>query len=328
MKKSLFIAFLFPLLLSAQSGGTYSFQSLFLTNNARTAALGGYNVSLADGDASLFGQNPALLDSSRSGDVVFMYNPFFVDINAMTAQYVTEIGSLGKVGFGLTYIGYGDFQQTDATGAASGTFNAQDYVLIIGKSHRLGPFVLGANFKFIHSGIAGFSANAVAMDLGGLYQLPRSSFSAGMVISNLGVVLSDYTDQNSALPLQVTAGISFKPEGMPMRFTLTGHNFIDPSDEFYDQDASPNFADETFKRISLGGELLLSKNFHFLIGYDHNKKRELRLEETAGGAGFSFGFMLQVKKYQIRFSRATYQAAGGTSYLSIQSNLKDMKKIF
>ncbi|MEQ9230829.1 MAG: PorV/PorQ family protein, partial [Cyclobacteriaceae bacterium] len=189
MKKLLFIAFLFPLLLIAQSGGSYSFQSLFLTNNARTAALGGYNVSLADGDASLFGQNPALLDSTRSGDVVFMYNPFFVDINAMTAQYVTEFGSLGKVGFGLTYIGYGDFHQTDATGAESGTFNARDYVMTIGKSHRLGPFVLGANLKFIHSGIAGFSANAVAMDLGGLYQLPRSNFSAGLVISNLGMVL-------------------------------------------------------------------------------------------------------------------------------------------
>lgn len=327
MKKILFIVFLTPLLLTAQSGGTYSFQSLFLTNNARTAALGGYNVSLT-GDAALFGQNPALLDSSRVGDAVFMYNPFFVDINAATALYVTNFGNLGKFGFGVTYIGYGDFQQTDATGAESGTFDAQDYVITVGKAHRVGPFVLGANLKFIHSGIAGFSANAMAIDLGGVYQLPRSNFSAGMVISNLGIVLSDYTDQNSELPVQITAGITFKPEGMPVRFTFTGHNFIDPSDEFYDDDPNPNLADQAFKRISLGGELLISDNFHFLLGYDHNKKRELRLEDTAGGAGLSFGFMLRIKKYQIRYSRATYQAAGGTSYISIQSNLKDMKKIF
>lgn len=311
-----------------QSGGTTSFQALYLINNARTAALGGYNVSLADGDLAMISQNPALLDSVRSGEVVFMYNPFFADINALTLQYATQFSSIGTIAFGLTYVNYGDFTQTDETGAESGSFKARDYVFTIGKSHRLGPFVLGTNIKFIHSGIAGYTANAIVLDLGGLYQLPNSDFSAGMVINNLGIAISNHAGSNAPLPLQVTIGITFKPEGMPIKFSLTGHDFIDSENSFFEQDNNPNFADKIMKRVSIGGELMFSRSVHFLFGYDHNRKRELTLEQKAGGAGFSYGLMIRIKKYQFRFSRATYHVAGGTSYISLQSNLKDLKKIF
>lgn len=323
----LVILLLTPSVLLGQSGGSYGFQALNLVNNARTAALGGYNVSLT-GDLALFGQNPALLDSTRAGDAVFMYNPFFADINALTFQYAADLRGIGPLAFGLTYIDYGTFNQTDASGAEMGEFHARDYVLSLGKSHRLGPFVLGSNVKFVHSGIAGFSANALALDIGGLYQVPRSNFSAGMAISNVGVILSDYSGTSVKLPMRVTAGMSFVPEGMPIRFTLTAHQLLDAQNEFYDKEGSPNFADEVFRRVSIGGEVLLSKNVNFLLGYDHGRKRELRLEETAGGAGFSYGFMINFKKYSFRFSRATYHAAGGTSYISLQSNLKEMKKLF
>lgn len=316
-----------PLALFGQSGGVYSFQASNMVNNARTAALGGYNVSLTR-DLALFTQNPALLDSVRSGDAVAAYNPFFADINAFTVQYATDVSSWGTFGFGLTYVDYGAFEQTDASGAESGTFQARDYLFTVGKSHRLGPFVLGSSLKFVHTGIAGFSANALALDVGGLYQLPNTRFSAGMAIQNLGMVLSDQTGTRLSLPIRVTTGITFHPEGFPMRVSLTGHNFTDGQQRFYEPGDEPNFADELFKRVTLGGEVILGKNVHFLLGYDHNRKRELRLEETAGGAGFSYGLMIRMKKYTFRFSRATYHAAGGTSFVSLQTNLKDMKKIF
>lgn len=285
-------------------------------------------MSTADGDLSVFAENPALLDSVDMGDAVVLYNPFFSDINAFTGQYATEVGGLGVFGFGLTYINYGAFQQTDETGAESGTFSAQDFVFTVGKAHRVGPFVLGSNLKFVQSGIAGYNASAMVVDIGGIYSLPRSGFTAGLAISNLGVIFSDYTELGGELPLDVSAGITFKPEGMPIRFTLTGHNLTDTGNQFFDTDNNPNFADQIFKRMSIGGEILFSDNFHVLLGYDHNRKRELTLEETAGGAGFSYGFMIRMKKYQFRFSRATYQAAGGTSFISLQTNLKEVKKIF
>ncbi len=328
MKKFLIILFCNPLVLLGQAGGTTSFQAVNLLNNARTAALGGYNVSIADGDLAMNSQNPALLDSVMSGDVVFMYNPFFADINALTFQYAAEMNPIGSIAFGLTYMNYGKINQTDVTGAESGKFHARDYIISVGKSHRLGPFVLGTNMKFVHSGIAGYSANAMALDMGGLYQLPNSDFSLGMVISNLGIIISDFTESKAELPVQITTGITFKPEGMPIRFSLTGHNFTDADNKFYEKDDNPNFADNLLKRVSIGGEVIFSENVNFLFGYDHNRKRELTLEQTSGGAGFSYGLMIRLKKYEFRFSRATYHAAGGTSYVSLQSNFKNIKKIF
>lgn len=329
MKKILIILFFGPIPLIGQSGGSTSFQALNLVNNARTAALGGYNASLANGDLAMVSQNPALLDSVESGDIVFMYNPFFANINALTFQYIPDFDCIGRLAIGLTYINYGEFTQADDTGEENGHFNARDYVFAIGKSHRLGPFVLGANLKFIYSGIAGYAASAMALDLGGLYQLPNSDFSAGMVINNLGIIISDYTESNAALPLQITTGITFKPEGMPIRFSLTGHNFTDAENKFFEQDDKmSNFVDHILKRISIGGELMFGKHVHFLFGYDHNRKRELRLKQLAGGTGFSYGIMIRVRKFQFRFSRVIYHVSGGTNYLSLQYNLKGIKKIF
>lgn len=309
----------------AQSGGSFGFQALNLVNNARTAALGGYNVSLADGDLALFFQNPALLDSVRAGDLVAMYNPFFVDINAFTAQYTAKIPALGTMGMGITYLDYGTFDQTDATGAESGTFQARDFLVVLGKAHQVGPFTLGANVKYIHSGISGFSSSALLLDLGGIYKVPSTGLSAGMAISNVGVIRADVP---ADLPLQVTTGLTFQPEGMPVRFTLTAHNFTDGEDKFFDADKNPNVADVVFKRVSVGGEILFSPNVHFLLGYDHNRKRELRLRETGGGSGFSYGVMIRINRYTFRFSRTTYHAAGGTSFISVQTNVKEFRKLF
>jgi hypothetical protein len=312
----------------AQSGGQDAFQALNLVTNARTAALGGYNVSLADGDLSLFIQNPALLDSSQAGDFVVMYNPFFADIQALNSQYAFRAGALGPIAIGISYLDYGEFEQTDPTGAASGQFTARDFVMVMGKAHKLGPFTLGVNLKWVHSGIAGFQSNALALDLGGLYRIPQSSVSFGLVLENIGAVLSTDAAEAPSLPTQVTMGLSVKPEGMPIRFSATAHHFTDPESAFFDEDENPNVADVVLKRVALGAEILVSRNVNLLLGYDHNRKRELRLSETGGGAGFSYGFKIRIRNYHFRFSRATYHAAGGTSYISLQTNLKNLQTIF
>lgn len=327
MSRIAYIVICIPLIVNAQDGGTNSFQALNLMTNARSAAIGGYNVSTADGDLSVFQQNPALLDSTQTSDAVFMYNPFFADINAVTFQYATSFNRVGQVAFGLNYIQYGEFEMTDDTGASLGTFQASDYLVTVGKSSRMGPFVLGANLKFVHSGIAGYTASALAVDLGGVYSRDEL-LSVGMVMSNLGVVLSDYTGKNVSLPISVKAGVTFKPQYMPIRFTLTAHNFTDAERSFYTENENPNFADALFTRLSVGGELLFSKNVNFLIGYDHNRKQELRLDDISGGAGFSYGVLIGIRDFRFRFSRATYHAAGGTSYISVQRNLKTFKKLF
>lgn len=313
----------------AQIGGQSGYQSLNLTTNARTAALAGSTVSLADGDLSQFFENPATLDSVNAGNLFFNINPYFTDVIVYSGAYAFDVKKMGTMVAGLNYVNYGSFELTDETGESLGEFQVQDYNLVIGKYHQLGPFVLGANLKFTHSSIDTYSSSAVVGDIGGLFRV-NPNWSIGMVFKNIGGRISNYTEFNTPdIPFDVKIGTTFKPEHMPLQFTITSTNLVDRnfSEESTSQGRSNGQVDKVLKRVNIGAELLLSKNFQLLFGYSHKRKQELKLSELGGGAGFSFGLMMKIKRIELRYSRATFHAAGGTSFISLQTNLNDFKRI-
>ncbi|NQZ75482.1 MAG: type IX secretion system protein PorQ [Ekhidna sp.] len=318
-----------PILSWGQIGGQFGYQALNVTTNARTAALGGTSVSLADGDISQFFENPATLDSVSGKNLFVNFNPYFAGTFVFNGAYSFNVGNAGTFAAGLNYIGYGDFEMADEAGNSLGVFQAQDYTFSIGKSHRLGPFVLGANLKVAHSSIDVFQSTALLMDIGGIFKVNKN-WSVGMVLENMGVRLSSFTDLNSpSLPFDVVLGTTFKPTYMPIRFTVTTNSLVrenEISDD--DQQGRSNAAvDQVIQRINVGGEILLNENFQLLIGYNHKRKQELRLTDIGSGAGFFYGLMLKVKRVEFRFSRATFHAAGGTSFISLRTDLDDFKKI-
>ena len=73
-------------------------------------------------------------------------------------------------------------------------------------------------------------------------------------------------------------------------------------------------------------ELFLGKNVKVLVGYNHRLRRELRLQQTAGGAGFSFGLFLKIKMFDITYARSTFHTAGGSNHLTLTTNFKKFKK--
>lgn len=315
-------------MLIAQIGGQLDYQSLNYTTNPRAAALSGSAISMGDGDISQFFENPATLDSVREGNIFFHVNPYFTDVSVYSLAYAFDIKEMSGFAFGVNYMNFGSFQMTDETGQEIGTFSASDYVISLGKAHQLGPFTLGANIKFINSSIDIYSSSAVAADLGGLFRISKN-WTVGMVVENMGIPISQNEVSKPALPFDVKVGTSFKPEYMPLRFTLTSSNLTDNNLSLEEENTgrSTSGIDNVLKRINLGAELILSQNFQLLFGYNHKRKQELRLDSFGGGAGFSYGLMVRVKRIQLRFSRATYHAAGGSSFISLQTNLKDFKKI-
>ena len=329
MRNFLFIFGILPFCSFAQIGGQLSYQSLNLTTNPRSAALAGSTVSLSDGDVSQFFENPAVLDSVGSGNVFAHINPYFADASVYSLAYVFDVKNIKSIAVGLNYIDLGSFEMTDDTGEVLGTFSAHDYVFSVGKAHRLGPFTLGMNMKFVNSSIDTYSSSALSFDIGGLFHVNKN-WTFGMVFENMGFELSGDDEINSAnLPFDVILGTSFKPEYMPLRFTLTTSNLVNENLSLDEETSgrSTGAIDDVLKRINFGAELLLSEHFQLLFGYNHKRKQDLRLETSGGGAGFSYGLMLKIKKIQVRFSRATYHAAGGSSFISLQTNLKDFKKI-
>lgn len=318
-------------LTTAQVSGENSFGVLQLPSGARSAALGGVVPSLP-GDVTLVADNPALMDSVEVGDFALAYSPFFGGINFLNATGAFNTGKAGLFAVGIAYVNYGDFTERDLLGTELGTFTPSDLMIRVSKSHRIGPFVLGANLKYANTSIAGYASNALMADLGGLYQKPGSQLTFAMALKNLGTSFSNFATSQPELPMDVHLGVSFKPEYMPARFSLAAYNFVDSDLAYFgntiDSQENPAVLQEVFRHINLGMELLIGKSLNVLIGYNHLRNQELKLARGGFGAGFSWGFMARIKKLEIRFSRATYHAAGGMSTFSVQGNLSRIKKLF
>ena len=59
------------------------------------------------------------------------------------------------------------------------------------------------------------------------------------------------------------------------------------------------------------------------MGYNHQRRKELRLDEKSGGAGFSFGFMLKIKKIEFDYTKVYYHVVGGANVITISLNVKE-----
>lgn len=322
----------------AQIGGRNSYEFLNLSANPRTMALGGINVSLGQADANMFLNNPAVLDTTMAGWASLNYSSFFGNIPHFLLSYAHNFGgSVGVVGAGLQYIRYGNIQETDEAGNVVGEFVAADYALTLGKTWQSGNFRFASNLKLVASNIASYSAFALATDLGGCFKHPEKDLQIGLVLANVGFSLKNYfSGQNLQLPFDARLGISFKPQYMPVRFSVTAHHlqrwdiayndpaFANTPDPFTGQVQTRKitFADKLFRHFVFGAEILVHKNFHLRVGYNHLRNRELRFTEATALAGFSGGLAFRVKGYEFAYTRAGF-AAGGRSFLVLSKNIYD-----
>lgn len=316
-----------PYVIHAQIGGQRSYEFVNIPSQAVINGLGGQNVSLVDADVNLALANPALSGDTLSGLFSVNYGSYVTTIDILSAIYQHDFGKAGSWFMGVQHVGYGEFDSFDASGFDLGTLKAGETQLFVGRSHRIANYSLGGTLKFLSSNIAGFSSNAIALDLGGAFIHPKKQFTAGLVIKNLGFALSQYSQSDKAkLPFDLRLGMSFKPKHMPFRFSFTGYNLYRSDISYFDADNplftedKPSTFDNIFRHVVIGTELLLSQNVNFRIGYNHLVKQELKLEESARGAGISLGLVIRVKAFEFAFSRGGYHAAGDLNTFGLTVN--------
>jgi len=337
----LFLISSFPLITIAQLGGRTGYTFLEVPVSARQAAIGGTNVSVLDRNVAMGYQNPALLNDSIHKHVSFTYQPYFADIKKSTLFGAYSLKKKGMLSAGLNYFDYGTINETDPSGNATGVvFHPQEYAIIVGYARSQGPFSMGVNGKFVHSSIETYHATAVMVDFGALYKHPKEQLTVGLVFRNVGFNLNNYVKgQQVNLPFDIQLGSTFKPAHMPLRLSLTANHlytmnvvYNDPSLNVkvnLDGTTSPiptTISDKILRHFVVGGELIFTKNFHALFGYNFLMRRELKLQSKAGPAGFSWGFMLRVKKFDVSFTRAYYSILGGTSYFTLGLNINEWIK--
>ncbi|MEO5978191.1 MAG: type IX secretion system protein PorQ [Chryseolinea sp.] len=311
----------------AQSSVRKAFNFLQTPNNARLSAIGGVNVSLADRDINLLYDNPALSGDSLAGVAAASYQFYVADIGQASFTYAHKFSGIGTVAFGIQHMNYGSIKGYDATGAETTDFKSGETALVISKGHQQANFRMGVSMKFAFSNIGGYRGNALMLDLGGLFVHPREDFTIGLSIRNLGFVLSDYSMSGKAkLPFEVQAGTTFKPEHMPIRFSLTAFG-IGGSGTYYDRqagDPSPGILDKLLRYLNLAAEVLVHRNLDLMIGYNYRIHQELKLQDAGGSSGVSFGFALRVKSFEFVFSRSTYVVGNAGYSFTLSKNIDKM----
>ena len=319
----------------AQLGGSRAFEYLNLPNNARLSALGGSNLTSGWNDPGQVITNPALLNDKMRNQLVISWLAYFADISNTSLTYAINSEKYGVWALHLSYLTYGDIESFDEQGFLSGNLNLNEYLFAISNSRKFGPFRIGGSFKLAVSDLASFQASSLLFDLGGTFKHPEKDLTVGFAVRHLGFLLSDYTDKNkSRLPTDIQLGLSYKPEYMPFRFSLTARNlirtditFFDPStNQLFGRGNAQGFSEQLFRRLVFGTELLVSPNFQLRMGYNHLLRQELKLKNVSGGAGFSFGLMFKVKRFEFAYSRALYHTAGGSNTIQINLNLNRLIK--
>lgn len=340
MKKPfLFILACIPFFIQGQNGGNNVFQSLNFSNSARIEGAGGFLLTIRDNDASLGVENPALLNKSMHGSLTMNYVNYFANSNYGFSSYVKHIPKLGTFNTSLLYANYGKFEYADVSGERNGAkFNSNDIVLSVGYGRELDSnFAIGGDVRFISSFLESYNAFGFSFDFGATYQKKSKGFGAAFLIKNLGMQLDSYTaDQRENLPFNLIASFSKELSHAPFRFSFTYDNIQKWNLLYFNsQQASttdpltgesiilkePGIAKKAMYHITIGTEMLLSKNFNLQIGYNYKNRQDLKVAAKKGATGISWGFGLHLKKIKLSYGMGKYHIAGTSNHITISTNI-------
>jgi hypothetical protein len=330
MKKKVLNLLIFIVTVSpsfSQTGGDNVYEFLNLTHSGLISSLGGTNVSLQGNNLNLAYHNPALLNSGMNNSLALNYVNYFAGINYGLAMYSRSFPGTGNFAAGLTYINYGSFTETDASGTITGSFTAAEYALSLIYSRKIDSlFSIGVNFKPVLSQLEKYTSIGFAFDLGGSWHNSSNHFSAGFVIKNAGYQVTTYAGEpREKLPFEIQAGISQTLAHAPFRFSLTLRH-LEKFDLTYqyqepvstsDTKVSSGFLENSMRHVILGVELIPSKNFYFSAGYDYQRRKELEIESKVSTVGLSWGFGINTSFMNVEFGRATYHLAGSSNTVSL-----------
>ncbi len=300
--------------------GTSAYTFLKIGTGAKSQALGGAFVGLADDETALY-YNPAgltadgesyqlyddLLDTPKRKQVenrfTASYINYLLDFQYGFVGYVRNLDDRTSAGLSIAYQNYGTFNRLDATGDKIGTFGASDMAIGLTYSKRIrSDLSLGGTGKFIYEKIDIYSSNGLAVDVGLMYLVTADgSTRIGFALTNFGAQLSGLTETHKdPMPTKVAIGLSHRLRGLPTVFTTEIGKPFD--NEFY---------------LSLGTEIVSLSPFFLRIGWTSAGRDYKTGSDGDNMAGFAGGFGYNYKEYTIDYSYSSYADLGSVHRVSL-----------
>lgn len=309
--KKFSLIIVFALLLGRTNGqGVYEFLNLDMS--PRSGALAGSFTAATD-DPDIIFSNPAGLYGLENTPVSFSYMKHLLDFNFASLSASREFEGIGRVSAGIKYANFGTFTEADEYGNQFSEYGAADLLFVAGYANEIDKnFHYGVNIKFIYSGIAEYSSTAVAGDLGVQYLIPDENWSFAVAFRNFGSQLSSYIETSENLPFEMAIGVSKKLQYLPLRIFVDFRKLNESQDSFL----------ERFKSFTFGGEFTLSKVVKLRVGFDAEKRRELKIGSFAGLAGFNVGLGFNVKEYQVGYAYSSFGEIGALHRFGISTSFE------
>lgn len=322
--QALSLLLLFTLLPArGQTGGDNTYEFLNLSHSAFASATGGITVSQGRNDLSLPYFNPALLSASMNNDISLSYSTYFAGINYGYAAYARNTDTRGTFAAGVSFISYGSFTEADIAGNITGTFSAAEYAFNIIWSYRIDTsFTVGINIKPVLSSLERYFSAGLCADIGVAYHNQRLLLDAGLTVRNAGFQLKSYTGQGGEpLPFEIIAGATKRLAYAPFSFSLTLRHLEKP-DLTYDYDTGDDvpeggFGENILKHMVFGVEILPADAFWVGAGLNYQRRAEMRTEQRTGMAGFSAGFGIRTRAFELSFGHEAFHPAGGSNHLTL-----------
>ena len=330
----------FQLTSFAQIGGQHVYSFLNLPNSARVQALGGDAIAFRDDDVNMAYQNPGLINPLMNKQLSLTYVNYFAGINFGNVAYAFNVGKVGTAAASLQYVNYGDFERADATGMVTGNFTAGEYCLTTGFARKIDSvFSVGINLKTIYSAFDTYSSFGMAVDFGVSYKSPDELFEASLVLKNFGRQFTTYSEGNrESLPTELQVGLSKKLRHVPLRFSFVAHN-LQQFDLSYQDPLRPEqsidpltgdtiinkigFGNKVMRHAILGAEFNITKALAFRLGYNYQRRQEMKVDTRLGTVGISWGLGVKIYKFSLAYARSAYHLAGSPNQFTLTARLSE-----
>ena len=337
-----------------QIGGLRTFSFLDLPIPARSCALGGSSIAIWDKDVNLGYSNPALFNTGCSRQLAMNYVNYVADLGYGNVSFANQIKKHGVLGIGLQFFNYGKFDGRDEFNLETNQFSAADYALNVSFAKTLNKdstLSLGVALKTIYSNYDIYHSFGNAIDVGLTYH-NKKDLTVSLVAKNYGKQWKPYFENSPTndLPTNVQFGVSKKVPKAPFRiiaqydyllkWDLTYNdprNVSEEIDPFTNQPIVKTKTELRRERISngfnkfgrhltIGTEMLMSKNFTVRMAYNFRKGMEMALPEVKKANGLSLGFGLKVFKIQLDYAFSKYALTGNVHTLGLTGNLNHLSK--
>ena len=197
--------------------GVTSGQILSYNPNPVTGALGDAGIALKSGKAASSILNPAATLDTHRIVASFSNSSLFGEIqyNYAGVMFPTE---MGNVGLSLMYAGYGDIPYYDNDGGSINMSGTNDIAFVLNYSLPIKKTVplevdyggIGVNIKALRSSLGDYTAEAFALDVGGIFTLPSiENLSLGVAYRNFGS-RPKFVSTAYDLPQAFAMGLAYK----------------------------------------------------------------------------------------------------------------------